>query len=59
MRCTIHGYAVLQAIDGFQWSNHTGKSVGWMIRFVDAGLTAIGSNRSHSAMNTATTPEPS
>jgi hypothetical protein len=44
MRCTIHGYAILQAIDGFQWSNHTGKSVGWMIRFVDAGLTAIGSN---------------
>jgi AcrR family transcriptional regulator len=42
LRCMIHGYALLQAADGFQLSNDPDESVAWMIRFVDAGLTAIG-----------------
>ena len=42
LRCTIHGFAMLQAADGFQWSNDRGESIAWMIRFVDAGLTAVG-----------------
>jgi hypothetical protein len=44
LRCTIHGYAMLQAADAFQWSNDPSKSVAWMIRFFDAGLTAVGDN---------------
>lgn len=42
LRCTIHGFAVLQASDGFRWSNDPDESFAWMIRFVDAGLRAIG-----------------
>jgi len=44
LRCMIHGYALLQAANGFQWSNDPDESVVWMIRFVDAGLTAVGDN---------------
>jgi AcrR family transcriptional regulator len=44
LRCTIHGYAMLQAANGFQWSNDPDESVAWMIRFFDAGLTVIGDN---------------
>jgi AcrR family transcriptional regulator len=42
LRCMIHGYALLQAANAFQWSNDPDESVAWMIRFVDAGLTAVG-----------------
>jgi AcrR family transcriptional regulator len=42
LRCTIHGYAMFQAANGFQWSNDPDESVAWMIRFFDAGLTAVG-----------------
>lgn len=42
LRCMMHGYAVLHAGNGFQWDNDPDQSVAWMIRFVDAGLTAIG-----------------
>jgi AcrR family transcriptional regulator len=42
LRCMIHGYALLQAANGFQWSNDPDESVTWMIRFVDTGLTAVG-----------------
>ena len=42
LRCMIHGYALLQVANGFQWSNDPDESVAWMIRFVDAGLTAVG-----------------
>lgn len=42
LRCTVHGYAVLLAAGAFQWSNDPDESVNWMIRFVDAGLTAVG-----------------
>jgi AcrR family transcriptional regulator len=44
LRCMIHGYALLQAANAFQWSNDPDESVAWMIRFVDAGLTAVGDN---------------
>ena len=46
LRCTIHGYALLQAADGFQWNNDPQESVAWMIRFFDAGLAAIGDDGS-------------
>lgn len=42
VRCSIHGFAVLQAANGFQWGNDPGDSFAWMIRFVDAGLRAMG-----------------
>ena len=42
LRCLIHGYALLEAANGFQWSNDPDESVAWMIRFVDAGLAAVG-----------------
>lgn len=45
LRCTIHGYATLQASDGFQWTNDPEQSFGWMIRFADAGLHAMGDRR--------------
>ena len=38
LRCTIHGYAALQAADGFQWGADADESFGWMIRFLDRGL---------------------
>ncbi len=44
LRCMIHGYAQLQAADAFQWDNDPDESVAWMIRFVDAGLTAMRAN---------------
>jgi AcrR family transcriptional regulator len=42
LRCTLHGYALLQAADAFHWSNDPDETVAWMIRFFDLGLTAIG-----------------
>jgi hypothetical protein len=44
LRCMIHGYAQLQAVNAFQWSNNPDESLAWMIRFVDAGLNAVGNN---------------
>jgi AcrR family transcriptional regulator len=46
LRCMIHGFALLQAANAFQWSNDPDESVAWIIRFVDAGLTAVGGNAS-------------
>ena len=45
LRCTIHGFALLQAANGFQWSNDPDESFAWMIRFIDAGLRAVGGQR--------------
>ncbi|GAB3307678.1 TetR family transcriptional regulator [Epidermidibacterium keratini] len=42
LRCTIHGYALLQAGDAFQWSNDPDETMDWMIRFIDTGLTEAG-----------------
>lgn len=41
LRCTIHGYAALQADDGFQWNADPHESFNWMIRFLDRGLRAM------------------
>lgn len=41
IRCTVHGFAVLQASGGFQWSGDPDESFDWMIRFIDRGLRAI------------------
>ena len=41
LRCTIHGYAALQAADGFQWSADPDETFEWMIRFLDRGLRAM------------------
>jgi AcrR family transcriptional regulator len=45
LRCTIHGFALLQAANAFQWSNDPDESFEWMIRFIDAGLRAVGEQR--------------
>ena len=42
LRCTLHGFAVLQAGNGFQWSNDLDDSFAWMIDFADAGLRTVG-----------------
>jgi AcrR family transcriptional regulator len=41
IRCTLHGFAALQASDGFQWSGDPDETFGWMIRFIDRGLRAV------------------
>jgi len=38
LRCTIHGYAMLETAGGFQWSGDPGQTFDWMIRFIDHGL---------------------
>jgi AcrR family transcriptional regulator len=45
VRCTIHGFALLQSANAFQWSNDPDDSFAWMIGFVDAGLRALGGGR--------------
>jgi AcrR family transcriptional regulator len=42
LRCTIHGFALLHEANGFQWSSDPDESFAWMIRFIDAGLRAVG-----------------
>ena len=42
LRCIIHGFALLQAANAFQWGNDPDESFAWMIRFTDAGLRAMG-----------------
>jgi AcrR family transcriptional regulator len=41
LRCTIHGFAALQADDGFQWSADPEETFVWMIRFLDRGLRTM------------------
>ena len=41
LRCTIHGYATLQADDGFQWNADPDETFDWMIRFLDRGLRTM------------------
>ncbi len=38
IRCTVHGFAALQAARAFQWSADPDESFDWMIRFIDRGL---------------------
>lgn len=42
LRCLIHGFALLQAASGFQWSNDPDESFAWMVQFADKGLRAMG-----------------
>ena len=38
IRSTFHGFAALQAANGFQWSADPDETFEWMIHFVDRGL---------------------
>jgi AcrR family transcriptional regulator len=38
IRCTMHGFAMLESARGFQWSADPDESFDWMIRFIDRGL---------------------
>ena len=38
IRSTMHGFAMLEASQGFQWSGDPDKSFDWMTRFIDRGL---------------------
>jgi len=38
IRCTMHGFAMLEASQGFQWNADPDESFEWMIRFIDRGL---------------------
>jgi AcrR family transcriptional regulator len=38
IRCTMHGFAMLEASHGFQWDADPDESFDWMIRFLDRGL---------------------
>ncbi len=40
VRCTIHGFAMLEASGGFQWDADPDQSFEWMIGFIDRGLRA-------------------
>jgi AcrR family transcriptional regulator len=42
LRALIHGFALLQAASGFQWSNDPDESFDWMVRFADTGLRGMG-----------------
>jgi AcrR family transcriptional regulator len=41
LRCTVHGYAALQADEGFQWDADPDETFDWMIRFLDRGLRTM------------------
>jgi AcrR family transcriptional regulator len=38
IRSTMHGFAILEASQGFQWDANPDESFEWMIRFIDRGL---------------------
>ena len=38
IRCAMHGFAMLEASQGFQWSGDPEDSYDWMIHFIDRGL---------------------
>jgi AcrR family transcriptional regulator len=40
IRCSLHGFAALQASHGFQWSGDPDETFDWMIGFIDRGLRA-------------------
>ena len=41
VRCTLHGWAVLQAVNGFQWSGDLDVSFEALIDFMDSGLRGL------------------
>lgn len=42
LRCTLHGYALLDAEGGFQWGIDPAVTMNWMIGFMDRGFEAAG-----------------
>lgn len=40
LRCTLHGYASLQAGNGFQWDAPVEDTLRWTIDFMDRGLSS-------------------
>ena len=40
VRSILHGFAILQASNGFQWAADPDVSFDWMVTFVDNGLRA-------------------
>jgi hypothetical protein len=38
LRCLLHGFAVLQAGQAFQWSPDADESFEWLLGFMDRGL---------------------
>jgi AcrR family transcriptional regulator len=49
VRCTLHGFAVLQASSAFQWSGDVGESFDKLIAFMDRGLRGWPPGDSHDA----------
>jgi AcrR family transcriptional regulator len=45
VRCTLHGWAILQAVNGFQWSGDLDVSFEALIDFMDSGLRGLSSAR--------------
>ncbi|MDA0563335.1 WHG domain-containing protein [Streptomonospora sp. S1-112] len=41
LRSLFHGFATLEAADGFQWSADVEESFAWLIAFADRGLRAL------------------
>jgi hypothetical protein len=41
LRSLFHGFATLQAANGFQWSADIDESFDWLITFADRGLRAL------------------
>ncbi|HEY7263425.1 MAG TPA: TetR/AcrR family transcriptional regulator [Trebonia sp.] len=41
VRCTLHGWAALQAVNGFQWSGDLDVSFEALIDFMDTGLRGL------------------
>lgn len=41
LRSLFHGFATLQASDGFQWSTDVDDSFEWLIAFTDRGLRTL------------------
>ena len=40
IRATVHGFAMLEAADGFQWPGDPEDTFEWMVAFIDRGLCA-------------------
>lgn len=45
VRCTLHGWAALQAVNGFQWSGDLDVSFEALIDFMDSGLRGLADRR--------------
>jgi hypothetical protein len=56
LRSALHGFATLQASNGFQWDTDTDESFEWLIDFLDRGLRS--SAVAHSVRNGEAVPTP-